>query len=92
MRATDDKFWNESAKMIFEWFLGRNDLEFPLYNTKTGGYHDALQADRINHNQGSESTLAFLLSLVEMHIMENSFRSFERLKDLEHLENIIENK
>jgi len=89
-RATDDKFWLESARMIFEWFLGRNDLEIPLYNTKTGGCHDALHVDRINQNQGGESTLAFLLSLVEMRIMENSFRSFKRLKGLEHLENLIE--
>lgn len=90
-RATEDKFWWESARMIFEWFLGRNDLGIPLYNTKTGGCHDALHVDRINQNQGGESTLAFLLSLAEMHIMENSFRSFERLKSLEHLDNIIEN-
>jgi len=89
-RATDDKFWLESARMIFEWFLGRNDLGIPLYNTKTGGCHDALHVDRINQNQGGESTLAFLLSLVEMHIMENSFPSFERLKGIEHHENIIE--
>ena len=89
-RATDDKYWPEAARMIFEWFLGRNDLGIPLYNTKTGGCHDALHVDRINQNQGGESTLAFLLSLVEMHIMENSFRSFERLKGIEHHENIIE--
>jgi hypothetical protein len=79
-RATDDKFWLESARMIFEWFLGRNDLGIPLYNTQTGGCYDALHVDRINQNQGGESTLAFLLSLVEMHIMENSFQSFERHK------------
>lgn len=91
-RATDDKFWLESARMIFEWFLGRNDLGIPLYNTKSGGCHDALHVDRINQNQGGESTLAFLLSLVEMNIMENSFRSFERLKGIEHHENIIEKK
>lgn len=89
-RATDDKFWLESAKMIFDWFLGRNDLGIPLYNTKTCGCHDALHVDRINQNQGGESTLAFLLSLVEMQIMENSLRSFERLKGLEHLEKKIE--
>jgi len=89
-RATDDKFWLESARMIFEWFLGRNDLGIPLYNTQTSGCHDALHVDRINQNQGGESTIAFLLSLVEMHIMENSFRSFERLKDMQHHENIIE--
>lgn len=80
-RATDDRFWQESARMIFEWFLGINDLGIPLYNTQTGGCHDALHVDRINQNQGGESTLAFLLSLVEMQIMENSLRSFEQLKD-----------
>ena len=89
-RATDDKFWLESARMVFEWFLGRNDLGISLYDTKTGGCHDALHVDRINQNQGGESTLAFLLSLVEMHIMENSLRSFERLKVIEHHEDIIE--
>lgn len=89
-RATDDEFWLESARMIFEWFLGRNDLGIPLYDTKTGGCHDALHVDRINQNQGGESTLAFLLSLVEMHIMENSFRSFERVKGIGHHKNIIE--
>jgi len=87
-RATDDKHWLESAKMIFEWFLGRNDLGIPLYNTQTCGCHDALHVDRLNQNQGGESTLAFLLSLAEMHIMENSFRSFERLKDLKYQESI----
>jgi glycosyltransferase involved in cell wall biosynthesis len=89
-RATDDKFWLESARMIFEWFLGRNDLGISLYNTQTGGCHDALHVDRINQNQGGESTLAFLLSLAEMHIMENSFQSFERLKVNEHQGNTIE--
>ena len=91
-RATDDNLWLESARMIFEWFLGRNDLGISLYNTKSGGCHDALHVDRINQNQGGESTLAFLLSLVEMNIMENSFRSFERLKGIEHHTTIIENK
>ena len=91
-RATEDKFWLESARMIFEWFLGRNDLAIPLYNTKTGGCHDALHVDRINQNQGGESTIAFLLSLVEMNIMENSFRSFKRLKGIEHHTTIIEKK
>ncbi len=60
----------------------------PLYNTQTCGCHDALHVDRLNQNQGGESTLAFLLSLAEMHIMENSFRSFERLKDLKYQEDI----
>ena len=89
-KATDDKLWLDSAKMIFEWFLGRNDLDIALYDYKTGGCHDGLHVDRINQNQGGESTLAFLLSLVEMHIMENSIRSFKGVEGLEHLENVIE--
>lgn len=88
-RATDDRIWQESARMIFEWFLGINDLGIPLYNTQTGGCHDALHVDRINQNQGGESTLAFLLSLVEMQIMENSLRSFEQFKDIKQQESNI---
>ena len=89
-RATGDKFWLEAARMIFEWFLGRNDLGIPLYNTQTGGCHDALHVDRINQNQGGESTLAFLLSLVEMQILENSIRSFEHPVDKLQQKNNIE--
>jgi hypothetical protein len=59
----------------------RNDLGIPLYNTQTCGCHDALHVDRMNQNQEVNQRL-LLLSLAEIHIMENSFRSFERLKDL----------
>lgn len=90
LRATDDMFWMDSARMIFEWFLGRNDLGISLFDTKTNGCHDALHVDRINQNQGGESTLAFLLSLVEMHLMENSFRSFKQLKDIQYREKTID--
>jgi len=34
-----------------------------------GGCRDALHVDRVNGNQGAESTLAFLLSLAEMRII-----------------------
>lgn len=88
-RITDNKFWLESARYIFEWFLGRNALGISLYNTQTGGCHDALHVDRINQNQGAESLLAFLLSLVEMQIMEDSLRSFEFLDSIGN-HNIIE--
>ncbi|HEY0790723.1 MAG TPA: glycosyltransferase family 4 protein [Chthoniobacterales bacterium] len=63
---TKDEFWHRSARRCFEWFLGRNDLGLPLYDSRTGGCRDALHADRVNQNQGAESTLAFYLSLAEM--------------------------
>ena len=66
-RATGDAAWSTEAKRAFEWFLGRNDLGLPLYDFTTGGCGDGLHADRVNENQGAESTLAFQLALAEMN-------------------------
>jgi glycosyltransferase involved in cell wall biosynthesis len=66
-RVTQDPAWTREAKRAFEWFLGRNDLGLPLYDSSTGGCSDGLHPDRVNENQGAESTLAFHLSLVEMN-------------------------
>ncbi len=65
-RLTQDSFWSIEAKRAFEWFLGRNDLGISLYDCATGGCGDGLHHDRINANQGAESSLAFHLSLAEM--------------------------
>lgn len=69
---TDDKFWNKEARRAFEWFLGRNDLNLSLYDPTTGGCRDGLHSDRLNENQGAESTLAFLQSLLELRLTEQS--------------------
>jgi glycosyltransferase involved in cell wall biosynthesis len=63
---TRDVSWHRAARRCFEWFLGRNDLGQPLYDSTTGGCRDALHSDRVNQNQGAESSLAFQLSLAEM--------------------------
>ena len=65
-RVTDDTAWLREAHTAFDWFLGRNDLGLELYDATTGGCRDGLHPDRVNQNQGAESTLAFLLSLAEM--------------------------
>jgi glycosyltransferase involved in cell wall biosynthesis len=67
---TRDVTWHRAARRCFEWFLGRNDLGLPLYDSTTGGCRDALHLDRVNQNQGAESTLAFQLSLAEMTCAE----------------------
>ena len=63
---TRDKSWFDSAVMCFNWFLGHNDLNLPLYDPKTGGCRDGLMADGINQNEGAESSLAWLLSLMAL--------------------------
>jgi glycosyltransferase involved in cell wall biosynthesis len=64
--VTRDKSWFDKAVMCFNWYLGHNDLNMPLYNPKSGGCRDGLMADGINQNEGAESTLAWLLSLMTM--------------------------
>ena len=64
--VTRDHTWFENAVMCFNWFLGQNDLNMPLYDPKTGGCRDGLMADGINQNEGAESSLAWLLSLMTL--------------------------
>ncbi len=77
-RATKDPVWIDEAHSAFEWFLGRNDLGQDLYDPATGGCCDGLQEDRINRNQGAESTLSFLLALAEMSQLETSLAAFRQ--------------
>jgi hypothetical protein len=67
-RATGDQRWLDEARRCFEWFLGRNDLGQPVCDHTSGGCRDGLQAEGLNQNQGAESTLAWLHSLLAMHI------------------------
>jgi hypothetical protein len=71
-RATADSVWLNEALLAFEWFLGHNDLGLELYDPSSGGCHDGLHEDRVNENQGAESTLAFLLSLADVRRVESS--------------------
>jgi glycosyltransferase involved in cell wall biosynthesis len=68
----DEKHWFDEAWSAFRWFLGENDLQVPLYDATTGGCRDGLHPDRVNENQGAESTLSFLMSLLEMQNIETS--------------------
>ena len=65
-KLTEESQWREEANRVFSWFLGNNDLHTPLYDATTGGCRDGLHPDRVNENQGAESTLSFLMALLEM--------------------------
>ena len=69
-RVTGDNFWSQEAIRAFDWFLGLNDLGLELYSASSGGCYDALHVDRVNQNQGAESTLSFLISLVQVKAVE----------------------
>jgi len=71
-RTTGKGRWRKEAWTAFNWFLGDNDLQIALYDPITGGCRDGLHPDRANENQGAESTLSFLMALLEMRKLEES--------------------
>ncbi|OGV42698.1 MAG: glycosyl transferase family 1 [Lentisphaerae bacterium GWF2_57_35] len=74
-RATRDEKWLSSARRAFDWFLGRNDLQAPLYDARSGGCYDGLHPDRVNQNQGAESTVVWLLSLLLMYEIQDEMHT-----------------
>ena len=80
-RSTGDLIWRNAAWSAFNWFLGDNDLQLSLYDSATGGCRDGLHPDRANQNQGAESTLSFLMALLEMRSLQETEPPPERLED-----------
>lgn len=64
--STENAQYLRLQHKAFDWFLGANDLHIPLYDSRTKGCYDALVPGGVNTNQGAESTLSFLLSLIDV--------------------------
>jgi len=83
--VTQEGRWLDEAKRCFDWFLGHNDLHQPLYDFTTGGCRDGLHPNGVNENQGAESTLAWLISLLAMHSLpEETFRIASAKESKDH--------
>jgi glycosyltransferase involved in cell wall biosynthesis len=54
--------YKEKMKIAFDWFQGKNHLNEIVYNPCTGGCYDGLEDYYVNLNQGSESTLSYLMA------------------------------
>jgi hypothetical protein len=67
-RISGKRIYEDYAGICMDWFLGQNDLETPLYDFSTAGCCDGLLPDGANYNQGAESTLAWLMSLIATYI------------------------
>lgn len=59
-RITGDPDWIRGIVAAARWFLGHNDAGLPMFDEVSGGSYDGLHADRVNLNQGAESTLALV--------------------------------
>jgi uncharacterized protein YyaL (SSP411 family) len=74
--VTDKEIYIENLDACFMWFLGENDLRMNLYDSETKGCHDGLENYGVNHNQGAESTLAYLISHIAL------LETFEETEEL----------
>ena len=61
--ATGQESWDDVVHMAGNWFLGNNDAGMPMIDLESGGGYDGLHADRVNINQGAESTLAMISTM-----------------------------
>ena len=59
---TGEKEYRDRAVLSFNWFLGKNYLKQTMYDENTGGCYDGLSENSINMNQGTESTLSYLMA------------------------------
>jgi glycosyltransferase involved in cell wall biosynthesis len=65
-KVTADRHYLHRMRESFAWFLGANRLGVSLYDFATGGCRDGMGVTEVNRNQGAESTICFLLSLLKM--------------------------
>ena len=65
--CTQREEWVQLASTCFNWFLGKNDQQINLYDHASGGCRDGLTREGVNENQGAESTLSYLSSLLAVY-------------------------
>jgi glycosyltransferase involved in cell wall biosynthesis len=91
-QQTGERRWRQYARRAFEWFLGRNDVGNSLYDPVSGGCCDGLSPEGPNVNQGSESTLSFLLALVELRLLEQTLPIDKRQPEAARAETVSERR
>ena len=65
--CTQREEWVQLTSTCLNWFLGKNDQQMQLYDYASGGCRDGLTRDGVNENQGAESTLSYLCSLLAVY-------------------------
>ena len=65
--CTQHEEWVQLASVCFNWYVGQNDQQTQLYDHTSGGCRDGLTRDGVNENQGAESALSYLSSLLAIY-------------------------
>ena len=64
--ATKEKSYVQLANTAFEWFLGRNTRKIQMFSPETNGCFDGLAREKVNMNQGAESSICYLLARLKL--------------------------
>jgi hypothetical protein len=60
--TTNDPRYARLARKCFSWYRGNNLTGNRMYDPMTGGCFDGLKQDGVNHNQGAESLISYLMA------------------------------
>jgi len=71
-RVTGNRSYKKLAKVIFDWFLGKNSQSLAVYNQKTGGCRDGLTSRGLNLNEGAEATISYLAARLELEALKGN--------------------
>jgi hypothetical protein len=64
---TRDHWWADAVQRAVAWFLGDNDVGVMVFDPITGGGFDGLQSNGVNRNEGAESGMAFVGTMLHLH-------------------------
>ena len=68
--AAGNLSYKKSARIIFDWFLGKNTQNLMVYNYTTGGCYDGITEKGLNLNEGAEATVSYLSARIELRTTE----------------------
>lgn len=66
--TTRDKYWADVVQRAAAWFLGDKDIGVALFDPVTGGGYDGPEPNGVNRNEGAESSMAFVATM--LHVCE----------------------
>lgn len=63
---TKDLRWAQAVRRAAAWFLSDNDAGVAVFDPVTGGGFDGLERNGVNRNEGAESSLAFVGTMLRL--------------------------
>lgn len=61
-KLTENDDYRKYAKQCLDWYTGKNSLNISLIDPDTGGCMDGLTPNGLNHNQGAESQVCWMIA------------------------------